>query len=407
MKYGIPSMKLGRDVNLLLASVLVLHFASYLVIPILPVILRADKGLDATQIGIVIGVGSLATQAGCIIGGLLSDRIGRKITMVVGAVTEGLGIFGYGFVNSYIALLIFSIINGVGAGIYAPTVKAAIASLASKSADTGTTAFSLRGIAANIGISAAGLLIYLMSGLGSNISFYAAGIIFFILAILSWIFLPKDCGGDECPVIPPDSYLQIIKNRPFVIFSIASLATWLVYSLFSLLLPLRGEAVLANGRLVGSIWTVTSIIVIIAQGFISKYILQKVNPLTAIFAGVLFLGGGLFMIGLSYSFIFLTFSAVIFLVGEMLMLPTTDSLTSQLAHTELIGAYFSIANLISGLGTALGNFIGGRIINVYGVTGTMVPWIIFAAAAGAAALMIIFVRRLPIMNSALAEQETE
>lgn len=86
------------------------------------------------------------------------------------------------------------------------------------------------------------------------------------------------------------------------------------------------------------------------------------------------------------------------------MLPTTDSLTSQLAHPELIGAYFSIANLISGLGTALGSFIGGQIINAYGITGTMTPWIIFGIASVAVALIVLFIRRLSIMNSAMTEQ---
>jgi MFS family permease len=209
----------------------------------------------------------------------------------------------------------------------------------------------------------------------------------------------------QLPGNTTDSYLQIIKNKPFVIFSITSLATWFIYSLFALLLPLRGEAVLTNGKFVGTIWIITSIIVIITQGFIAKYILHKVNPLTAISVGILFFGGGLFMIGLSYSFKFLTFSAVIFLIGEMLMLPTTDSLTSQLAHTELIGAYFGISSLIAGLGTALGNFIGGQLINAYGITGSMTSWYIFTVASVIAALMILFISKLTIINAEVAEQE--
>jgi hypothetical protein len=233
-------------------------------------------------------------------------------------------------------------------------MKAAIASIASQSAETKTTAFSLRGIAANVGVSIAGLIVLVLAGVNSNVLFFTGGGTFIILSILSWVLIPKECGDEGCPVIPPNAYKQIIKNKPFMTYCLITILVWAVYAQFSLLLPLRGEAVLANGKLVGTIWTITSIAVIIFQGIISKFILQKINPFIATFIGVIFLGLGIFLIGFSYNFMFLTISALIFLIGEMLMLPTVDSLTSQFADPTLIGAYFSISNLISGIGTAIG-----------------------------------------------------
>ncbi|EQB85812.1 MFS family permease [Clostridium punense] len=405
MKFGLPKIKLNKDINILLISILVLHIASYIVNPILPVIFKSEKGLSASHIGLIIGAGSLAFQGGSILGGLLSDRTGRKTTMVIGSLAQAFGLFGYSMLNNISMLLTSSIIIGIGSGMYAPTAKAAIASLASDSSEVRTTAFSLRGIAANIGVCIAGILIFFLSKLSSNITFYVSTGVYIALAGYTWIFLPKDCGESDCPIIPPNSYLQIFKNKSFMIFSIISLFTWIIYSLLSLLLPLRGEAILANGKLVGTIWTITSVIVIVAQGFISKYILQKVNPLTAIFFGVLFFGGGIFMIGLSYNFVVLTLSSVIFLVGEMLMLPTTDSLTSQLAHPELIGAYFSIANLISGLGTAIGNFAGGRIVTAYGIKNNLTPWFIFLIASVIVAVLVLFTKRMPSIKNAVSSQK--
>lgn len=406
MKFGIPNMKLSKDINLLLASIFILHLGLYIVSPILPVILSSDKGLDTASTGIVIGAGALAIQAGSVIGGLLSDRMGRKSTMVIGAALEAVGLFGFGIVNSFISLLIFSIINGGGSGIYSPAVRAAIAALASESAETRTTAFSLRGIAANVGVSLAGLVIFLLSGVSSNVLFFIAAGIFVLLSVFSWILLPKDCDGDQCPRVPASSYLQIFKNKPFIVFSAVSMLTWIVYTLFSFLLPLRGEAVLKNVKLVGTIWTITSIVVIVAQGLISKYILQKINSLTAIFCGVLFIGGGIFLIGFANNFVSLTFAALVFLIGEMLMLPTTDSLTSELAQAELIGAYFSIASLITGLGTALGNFIGGEVINIYGIT-SFTPWTIFAISAVGVAFVVLVIRSLPVLRGERAKEKIQ
>lgn len=379
--FGIPKMSLKRDILLLLAAVLIMHIASYIIIPIFPVILSAEKGLNAGQVGIIIGSGSLAFQAGSVIGGVLSDRIVRRTTMVIGAAAQSAALFGYGTSSTFTLILLFSILNGAGTGVYAPTLKAAIAAIASDSADARATAFSLRGIAANIGVSNEGLLILYFSVKKSIIAFYTASAVFLALAVLTWILLPKNCQSRICPIVPPNSYLQIIRNKSFVIFALVSILVWAIYSQLSLLLPLRATAVLPNGKIVGTIWTVTSIVVIIFQSIVSKYVLQKINPFSSLMFGVLFLGAGLFSIGLSYNFLHLTLSAVVFLIGEMLMLPTTDSLTSQLANPELIGAYFSIASLISGVGTALGNFAGGKLIDIYGVKASMFPWTALGALA--------------------------
>lgn len=402
--FGIPKMKLKRDILLLLAAVLIMHIASYIIIPIFPVILSSEKGLNAGQVGLIIGSGSLAFQAGSVVGGIMSDRIGRKATMVIGAAAQSAALFGYGTSSAFTLILLFSILNGTGTGVYAPTLKAAIAAIASDSAETRTTAFSLRGVAANIGVSIAGLLILYFSAKNSIIAFYTASAVFLTLAVLTWILLPKKCEGGVCPIVPPNSYLQILKNKSFVIFALLSVLVWAIYSQLSLLLPLRADAVLQNGKIVGTIWTITSIVVIIFQSIISKYILQKINPFSSLMWGVLFLGAGLISIGLSYNFLHLTLSAVIFLVGEMLMLPTTDSLTSQLANPELIGAYFSIASLVSGIGTAAGNFAGGKLMDIYGVKASMTPWTMLGILSVITAAAIFFVKRLPIIAGAIEKK---
>ena len=401
MKFGMPRFSLSKDIIVLLLAELLTHLGAYIFIPIFPVILGSDKGIDTTKIGLIIGMISLASQIGNTLGGLLSDRVGRKITITFGSFIEALAVFGYGFSDQYMSFLLCSIVFGIGNGIYSPSVKASIASLTSQSAQTRTIAFSLRGVAANTGVGLAGLLILILINMKSSIIFFIAGSVFLALGVITSILLPKGCKGEECPKIPVNSYMLIIKNKAFIIYTVASLLVWSIFAQLNLLIPLRADAVLENGKMVGSIWTITSIIVILFQGVISKYILQKISPFSGITIGVLFFGLGIFLIGLSYNFLFLTLSASIFLIGQMLVFPTTDSITSQLAHSELIGAYFSVANLISGLGNALGNFLGGRIINIYGINTDLFPWTIFGVFALITSIIMFIVQRLPIVSKSL------
>jgi len=401
MKYGFSKLNLNKNIYILLIAVSIMHIASYLVIPVLPIILKTEKGINPIQIGTIIGIGSIAFQVGNVISGAISDRIGKKTTMFIGSIIQSLAFIGYGFSSTYLLLLVFSFTNGVGSGIYAPTLKAAISVLTSESADTRTTAFSLRSIAANIGTSIGGLLILFLAVQKSNIIFFVAAGTFGVLALFTLILLPKDCNGEKCPLVPLNSYKLIFKNKPFILFGILVVLFNGIYSLLELLLPLRADAVLENGKVVGSIFTIMSVSVIILQGLISKFVLRKINPLTSIFIAMLFFAGGLYLIGTSYTFLFLAFSAVIFTVGQMLMLPTTDSVVSQLADAKLIGAYFSIANLLHGLGSAGGAFIAGALINVYGIEKSMTPWLIFAFASIAIGVLILLAKNLPSIKKGI------
>ncbi|MCK9906075.1 MFS transporter, partial [Frankia sp. Cpl3] len=140
---------------LLLIIVFFMHLAAYLVVPIFPVFLQKAKALTLAEVGLVLGIGSVAMQAGSLLGGLLSDRYGRRNVMVVGSLLEGAAMLGYNYSPAYSFFLLFSAINGLGIGLLAPTLKAMIADVVI--GEQRTAAFSWRGIFAHLGIIVAGI----------------------------------------------------------------------------------------------------------------------------------------------------------------------------------------------------------------------------------------------------------
>ena len=249
--------------------------------------------------------------------------------------------------------------------------------------------------------SIGGLLLLFLAVQKSNVIFFVAAGTYFLLAIFTLILLPKNCNGEKCPRVPLDSYKLILKNKPFLLFGILVVLFNGIFSLIQLLLPLRANAVLINETLAGSIFTIMSVSVIIFQGVISKYILRRFNPLTSIFFAMIFFSAGLFLMGTAYTFLFLAFSAVVFTVGQMLMLPTTDSVISKLADAKLIGAYFSIANLLHGLGSAGGAFLAGRLIAVHGIEKSMTPWVIFSITSLIIGGLILIARNIPAIKRSI------
>ncbi|MGD8192268.1 MFS transporter [Brevibacillus ginsengisoli] len=366
----------NRTFIVLLITALFMHLATYLVIPLFPIFLEKTSHFSLSEVGLVLGVGSVAFQLGSLSGGFLSDRWGKRNVMLVGTLIQMVAMVGYSQSSLYVWFLLFSGLNGVGTGFLAPTLKAMISQVVDETERT--TAFSWRGIAANLGIILGGLLITVFAlGATKKIFLYSAGTLA-VLAVLTFFALPNDrCQGEQCKPIPLSEYKEILKHRSFLFFSGVSLFIWALYAQLALFLPLRADYVLHSTASIGLIWTINSIVVVLFQGPISRFVLQRINPYIALVVGTGFLGAGLFFLGWSSNFVSISASAITFIVGEMLFLPVLDSLVGHFASPKWMGAYFGIANVVSGIGSAIGNISGGAIMQRFGGVGSQIPWLIY------------------------------
>ncbi|WP_139491345.1 MFS transporter [Brevibacillus dissolubilis] len=370
------SLFTNRIYLFLLTTVLFMHLASYFVIPILPVFLETVRGLSISQIGLLLGANSIAYQAGSLLGGVLSDRLGRRNVMVIGSLIQAAAMLGYSSIGGYVALVTISTVNGIGVGLLAPTLKAKIADVVSS--ELRTSAFSWRGIAANAGIAIAGVTVTFLALSANSRLFVYAAVVFGVLSALTFFLIPNDrCVGDDCHRMPLTEYRQIFKHRSFLYYCLISLLIWALYAQFALVIPLRGSYVLGSATSIGLIWTINSVVVVLFQGLISRFLLERVNPYIALAAGTFMLGLGLFSLGWAFNFITLSASAILFIIGEMLFLPVIDSLVGHFAKPEWLGAYFGLSNMVAGIGGAIGNSAGGAMLDAFGGVGSRAPWVAY------------------------------
>jgi predicted MFS family arabinose efflux permease len=396
--------KLGKTavpMRILLFGVLLSHLGTYMVVPLLPIFLKVQKGMTVPEIGLILAVSPFTYQAGSLLGGWLADRIGRRYIIALGAWINAIAIAGFAIFNSLWLFIGMGLVSGLGVGLNAPSTKAAIAALASENSNK-TTAFSLRGIAANIGTAIAGLLTYFILGGASSLIFYVAAGMYVLLGVVTWSFLPKGCGDEPCQIVPLSSYFEVFRNKAFVLFSLVSILIWALYTQLSLSLPLRAETILADPGVVSLIWTVNSVIVIVLQTPISRWFIEKTHPMSALSLGILFVGAGLATVYWSSSFYGLMLSGIIFIIGEMLIVPTMDTTVSQLGAARIIGVFFGIANFISGIGEGAGKYLGGQLLSLG--TQSFVPSVIYGAAAMIISGILIIMRFMQPLRSTLGKQ---
>ncbi|BCJ86700.1 MDR family MFS transporter [Effusibacillus dendaii] len=401
----IASLSFGRPLWVLLSGILFTHLGYYLILPLLTIILTNQKGISVSQVGLILGTGSVTYLIGSLLGGWLNDRIGQRRTLVLGLLLRAIGLLGYGFVSTLPLLFIVSTITGIGGGIYTPPAKSGIALYAS--GENKTTAFSFRGIAANIGVTAGPLLgAWLVSG--STLSlFIAASVIYFGMALSHQFLLPADIARADANQSAGFS-IEILQDRPFLLFSLVTIVTWALYAQFTFSIPLRAAEIMPSPQKVALLWSITSVLIIFLQAPITRYTSRVWHPLTVLANGMLLMGIGLGSVMWSSQFFHLLISVTIFTFGEMLIMPTVDTVVSELAKPEAIGTYFGIASFVWGAGEALGNMGGGQIMTLSkNWNAPYLPWIVYAAVCVGTALAYYVLRSWPALAEPLSEAVKE
>lgn len=385
-------MRLGRSMGALLAGVLVFHVGWYILLPFFAVLFTSRRGITPAQAGLLLAVQSFTLLAGSLVGGWLADRLGRRAAMVVGLLARAAGLWGLGFFTGMPALLGTVAVAGLGGGVYGPAAKAGIAALAT--AENRPAAFAARGIAANIGVSLGPLLGGLLLRGSMPLLFGVAAALHAGLAVMTWVLYREPQKVEEGP---EDSVLTVLGDRRYMAFSLVTVLAWALFAQLSIAVPLYARHVLGLESSIGLLWTATSLTVICVQFAVTRYATAHLSTMTAMGLGAALLGAGLGLVSLVSSFPGLLAAVLVFIVGEMLVMPTSDAAVSIFATRKALGSYFGIATVAWGLGEGLGNLAGGSLMQYALTTGThWLPWTLYAAGGIAVGgLYLLLGRRRP------------
>lgn len=395
------SPRFSHPLWVLLAGVLVSHLGYYIMIPFLVVILTASRGLSITGAGVVMAVMSLSYLLSSLVGGPLGDRTGRRLTMLAGLVLRTVGLAGYAWVVGFPALLGTAALVGLGGGLFLPSAKAGIAALATD--ENRSAAFSIRGVAANVGTTVGPLVGAMLVPRFPAAVFWMASALHLTLGLGTWGLYPPDRPRHRNPRHSQGRQVfALFRNRAYVVFSLLSIAIWALYTQLTISVPLRALDIGLGTAASGVIWALSSVQIIVLQVPVNNLLLRRLHPLTAIALGTGFLGLGLGLVALTATLVGLLVAVGVFTIGEMLVMPTADTVVSELSPPAALGAYFGVAAFVWGLGEGSGNLVGARLMDVAGRSGRpWLPWLVYAVVGGVLAAATMVVRYWPVARQAL------
>jgi MFS family permease len=116
-------------VRILLLGTILARAASSMSLPFLAIYLTVHSHLSASEVGLIIGMGALASTIGGFFGGALSDRFGRKLIMLVALYTWGFVFIGFGYAANAWLFLVLNLLNGLCRSFFEPVSQALMADL--------------------------------------------------------------------------------------------------------------------------------------------------------------------------------------------------------------------------------------------------------------------------------------
>ena len=353
-----------------------------------------------TQLGIAFVLAAAASALAATIGGSLSDRIGRKPLVVLGWSVSGLAALAALAVGdrTLLGLAAFVVFSGMAAiGHGADT--ALIADLVPPEArERSFAAVRMTGnLGGVIGPAIGGLLLAVG---GWNALFAAATLLGIAATLLAARFLPS--GGAYTPERREHGALRVLlSDGRFAAFWTVSVLQYVIYAMYETLLPIsltqsHGFSAASWGLLAG----INPLIVVLFQLRVTRWSSRSAGVAVRLAAATLLMGLPFLLLDVSSALPVVVLLIVVFVIGEMLWVPTGQAVAERMSPAPLRGAYLGAFTATGAVGMGLGP-LGG--LQVRERAGDSAVWTAVAILAVVVAIAtIVIVRSLPNRGDAPA-----
>ena len=358
-----------------------------LVVPFLAFYLTGERGFSFEEAGVVASLFGLGSLGAGPIGGVLADRFGRRITMVLGLALGALAMLHLGLARSlwHIQLAAF-LLGGLG-DLYRPAVWAAVSDLVP--AKDRTRAFGLLYWAINLGFAAASLLAGALASGGFWILFAGDAITSLAMAVVVYLAVPE--------TRPPRSRVReasaaadaMAPFRDGVFLSFAGVSFLLAFlflqHLTALPLDLRAHGFAASTY--GALIAINGILIVLLQPFAVR-VVQGRRRSRVLSLGAALVGIGFGLTAVARTWPLYALSIALWTLGEILLSPVTPTIVADLAPPELRGTYPGVQQMTWGAAFCLAPAMGSWVLARLGSTALWVGCLVVGLFAAVAHLLI-------------------
>jgi MFS family permease len=347
--------------------------AAALAFPFEGIYMHQYLGASMSMVGVVFGLVPVAVMPVQFLGGQLTDRIGRRVVIML-SVTMGVVWFvGFAYVTAVwqVAILV-AVESAFGWPLFQTACNAMIADLLP--ADQRSEAFSVNRVAMNLGVvigpAVAGL------ALGWGVSFRqlflaaGAGCALMVVMMLVWIRESRPASA-ATPRLHTDAkgrsgYRIVFHDRAFILFCLVAILPLFCIGNFGSIYSVYVTSYLGlpYGEW-GVLLALNALVVAVVQyPLVRATRFRNRMVLLAIASALLATGiGGSAFAGPLWSLVLLI---AVLSVGETLLAPVAAAEVSDMAPEAIRGRYMGVWTIVWNGGAALGPAFGGWAMDTFG-----------------------------------------
>jgi MFS family permease len=340
--------------------------------------LTAQRGASTAMAGLIVGTYGIGGILGTLLGGVLSDRWGRRNTLLGAHFLCSAVLAGLAMSSHLVVIATLCLVLGLVQSAPSPAFVAAIIDVVP--AERRSRAFNLQFWAFNLGTAAASLL----AGLLAQWSYVGLFLIDATSTLVAGLLIAwKVPETLTRPIARTRSagLATALTDRIFLVFVGLTLLQALIFSQNNTIVPLamRGDGLSPSAY--GMVAALGGALIVVGQLFVPRLI--DGHRKDRVLAVALFANGvGFALLAVADSLPAYVIAAVVWTIGNMLAAPPNAEINSELAPPLLRGRYQAVFFLTFPAASFLAPSLGGSGLQYLGDAHWLVVGALGIAAAG-------------------------
>ena len=330
---------------------------------------KFDVGM--TEVGILFAIFSISEFFGSMLGGAITDHMGRKSVIITGLLVSALTSLGMAFVPRIELFYLMAIITGVFADMAGPAHQAMITDLLPE--EQRTDGFGIMRVAMNVSVAIGPAIGGFLAAKSYLLLFGADVVTSIITAILFARFVAETRPqsnmaetSDEPKSSLADSfrgYIAVLHDSAFIVFMLMSMLVTIVYiQMYSTLSVFLRDVHDIPESGFGMIMSLNAIMVVLFQFAITRRI-KDAKPMLMMALGALTYAIGFSMYGFVDQFAMFILAMAIITVGEMIVVPIAQALVAKFSPEDMRGRYMAVFGLSWLIPGGVGPLLAGLVMD--------------------------------------------
>lgn len=357
------------------------RIASFMTIPFLAIYLQNELHASPLMIGLTLGIARLCATFGGLIGGYLTDKLGRKTIILITIFIWSAVFFGFAFVRVIGLFILLNALNGLCRSFFEPATQALMIDFTEEKRRR--RLFSFRYTAINVAAVIGPLCGVWISGMShASVPFMITASMYSIYGVFL-IFMFKKYEVTKNLRQAQQTILQMVKvvvaDRKLLYLIAGGILVSVGYSQFDSTLPQYININIENGvKLYSVLITLNAIVVLALQLPVGIYT-ERITIMRSLVIGILFFASGFVIFNFAHTFWMFIVGIIIFTVGEIFAFPMMNALIEEIAPDTQKATYLG-ASQFNNLGGFIGPVFGGWLLVNFASQLYLVMAIIFIAS---------------------------